>query len=303
MYRLHSNYSLESLESLLSTHFMTPPVLSHAAIALPPTKVKVDDAPVQFTPTITSAYQRQRQESLGSGSAASAANARTAAHFPSSGNTSNTSLSSRPFPSRPALSTDIGVGTSPLTSAPIRTALPHSPTASSPPSDPHSPNRPATLHLHSSNSSISSSPRPRRISALNPGTSSDHHLGGGGTGGVSNASPRLVFGGYGKDVGDLPFAVGLGSGRTSGSMDRTRKESLLGGSNTAVSSSIYFKVGLACRKRLMLRPMILIGSSTVVLLFHVCTFWGPSTLYHFYSPLQVWNCCVVPIFPLVISPP
>ncbi len=243
MYRLHSNYSLESLESLLSTHFMTP-ALNHPAIPLPPTKAKVDDAPVQFTPTITSAYQRQRKESLGSGSAASATNAR-AAPLPSLGNTSNVSLSSRPFPSRPAPSTDIGIGVSPLTSAPIRTALPHSPTASSPPSVPHSPNKPATLHLHSSNSSISSSPRPRRISTLNPAASSDQYLGGAG---VSNASPRLVFGGYGRDGGDLPFAVGL-SGRTSGSMDRTRKESLLGGSNTAVSPNVDFHAPLVCREK------------------------------------------------------
>ncbi|KAF8324914.1 uncharacterized protein EI90DRAFT_3019370 [Cantharellus anzutake] len=205
MYRLHSNYSLESLESLLSSHFMTPAISPSSGVQ--PTKVKVDDAPVQFTPTITTAYQRQRQVSLGSGSAASAAGARVALPLPSSSNTSNTSLSSRPFPSRTGPSVDPGTGTSPLSTAPVRTNVPHSPIASSPPSD----------------------------IALNPCLSSDHHLPGvgmSGTGGVSTASPRLVFGGYGRDVGDLPFAVGLGSGRTSGSMDRTRKESLLGGSNT-----------------------------------------------------------------------
>ncbi len=139
MYRLHSNYSLESLESLLSTHFMTP-ALNHPAIPLPPTKAKVDDAPVRLKPTITSAYQRQRKESLGSGSTAST-NARTAP--PSLGNTSNVSLSLGPFPSLPAPITDIGIGVSPLTSAPSLTILPHSPIAS-----PHSPNEPATLHLH-----------------------------------------------------------------------------------------------------------------------------------------------------------
>ncbi len=57
-----------------------------------------------------------------------------------------------------------------------------------------------------------------------------------------------MFGTYRRDGGNLLFAVGL-SRRTSDSMDRTRKESLLGGSNIAVSSNVDFHAPLVCHEK------------------------------------------------------
>ena len=57
-----------------------------------------------------------------------------------------------------------------------------------------------------------------------------------------------MFGAYRRDGGDLLFTVGL-SGRTSGSMDQTRKESLLGGSNIAISSNVDFHTPLVCHEK------------------------------------------------------
>lgn len=115
----------------------------------------------------------------------------------------------------------------------------------------------------SNDSSLSSSPnllsqRVRRISALGSVPSDQHFpsalASGGGTtlgslggGAASNSSPRFGFM-HGREPSDLPFAVGLGSGRTSGQLghasgalsttDRTRerKESLLGASSTSTVS-------------------------------------------------------------------
>ncbi|KAF9507120.1 hypothetical protein BS47DRAFT_1398909 [Hydnum rufescens UP504] len=149
MYRLHPYYALESLESLLSTHFLSPsPSVSE--------RPRRDDAsalrePVQFTPTLTSALQRQRQQSLSS---------------PRLPLPVAPPERSRPFPIRSDIElASTRPGSSPLNSLPIRTSLPHSPSSQGSGSAPTSA---PIRNLHSSNSSASSSSRPRRLSALHP---------------------------------------------------------------------------------------------------------------------------------------
>ena len=234
VYRLHPHYALESLESLLSTHFLTP------SSSVSEHRRRDDTAalrePVQFTPTLTSALQRQRQQSLTS---------------PRSPLPVVPPERAKPFPIRSDVElTSTRTGTSPLNSLPIRTSLPHSPASQASGSAPiAAPIR----NLHSSNSSVSTSPRPRRVSLLHPASSPSgssglefphlptpppvsHPLPSSLPAGGASSSPRFGFA-HGREPSDLPFAVGLGSGRTSGTMERTRKESLL--SNSGVREFIW----------------------------------------------------------------
>lgn len=98
----------------------------------------------------------------------------------------------------------------------------------------------------SPSSSISSSPRSRHISAVGSVSSQGVDLPSlSGLAGAyaSNSSPQFGFL-RGQEPADLPFAVGLGSGKTSGVIERTRKESLLGSSGVSVGMSLrYFYDG------------------------------------------------------------
>lgn len=219
VYRAHSHYALESLESLLSHHFLSP-----SASDSPPNDASsartstTRREPVQFTPTIASALERQRRESLQSTSS-------PRSPLPSSPLPLPVPERARAFPLQSDFESSSAHSPHPIGSAPIsmpmRNQLSNVANASSP------------------SSSLSSSPRPRRISALGSVSSQSTDfpgqaalLGGGGVS-ASNSSPRFGFL-HGREASDLPFAVGLGSGRTSGVLERTRKESLLGTSGVGV---------------------------------------------------------------------
>lgn len=202
---------------------------------------------MHFTPTLTSALERQRKESIASSSP------RSPLPLPIPDRV-------RPFPlhadspeHHQLSSSPSNRPSSPMGSLPTRVSLPHSPAGAAAPIA--FPLRQAIggsgrEREASPASSMSSSPRHRRISTLGSisvssgvgavgldfpahgaaGTIANSTLGGGG----SNASPRFGGGGLLREPAELPFAVGLGSGRTSGVMERerTRKESLLGASGS-----------------------------------------------------------------------
>lgn len=235
VYRSHPHYTLESLESLLSHHFLSPSASAYQREPATSLGVAPRREPVQFTPTLTSALERQRRESSTSGPRSPLPSLPLPLPVPER---------ARPLPIRSdseLVSNRTGGDTSPLGSLPIRTSLPQSQPSRSAPISAHMRN-PLSSAANTSPSSSLSSSRPRRISALGsvssqsvdfPGPSG---LGGGAT---SNSSPRFGFL-HGREPADLPFAVGLGSGRTSGVMERTRKESLLGSS--AVSCVVFHRM-------------------------------------------------------------
>lgn len=222
VYRAHPNYALESLESLLSHHFLSP---SPSASEYPREREGGSEnapttrrEPVLFTPTITSALERQRRESLGSSPRSPLPSVPLPLPVPER---------ARPFPlpsdlelisNQAAVGHLSHVGSAPI-SMPMRNQLSNVATASP-------------------SSSISSSPRPRRISALGSVSSQSDLPGPSALGVASNSSPRFGFL-SGREPADLPFAVGLGSGRTSGVMERTRRESLLGASGVSVSKFCF----------------------------------------------------------------
>jgi hypothetical protein len=244
VYRSHPHYTLESLESLLSHHFLSPlPSASEyqrehvTDLSAAPRR-----EPVQFTPTLTSALERQRRESSTSS---------PRSPLPSLPLTLPVPERARPLPIRSDLelaSNRTGGDASPLGSLPIRTYLPQSqPSGSAPISVPMR-NQLSSAANPSPSSSLSSSPRPRRISALGSVSSQSVDFPGPsglGGGAASNSSPRFGFL-HGREPADLPFAVGLGSGRNSGVMERTRKESLLGSSG--VSCAVFGGMLSVCKR-------------------------------------------------------
>jgi hypothetical protein len=231
VHRLHPYYALEPLESHLSHHFLSPSPSTSEYQRESPTNPNPAPRrePVQFTPTLTSALERQRRESSASSPRSPLPSVPLPLPIPER---------ARPLTIRPdvdVVSNRAGGDASPLGSLPVRTSLPQSlPSGSAPISMPVR-NQPPSVANPSPSSSLSSSPRPRRTSALGsvssqgidfPGPSG---LGGGA---ASNSSPPFGFL-HGREPSDLPFAVGLGSRRTSGVMERTRKESLLGSSGVS----------------------------------------------------------------------
>lgn len=171
VHRLHPHYTLEPLESLLSHHFLSPSPSASEYQRESTTHQNPRREAVQFTPTLTSALQRQRRES-------------------------STSSPRSPLPPV-ALPLPVPERARPL---PIR----------------------SDLELASNRTGGDASP----LGSLSGGA-------------ASNSSPRFGFL-HGREPADLPFAVGLGSGRTSGVMERTRKESLLGSSG--VSHDTYYRM-------------------------------------------------------------
>lgn len=306
VYRTHPNYSLETLESLLSrTHFLSPEheedmylqrQNSHSRERTSTTQQEVrknTHGGGGFTPTLTSALsrERERQRHDSNPDPAYSSPSRSPLPLPLPLPDRATPLlerDRRPFPIRsdlefsssrtdPTSNPGFASSGSPLGGLPIRPGqLPNTSGAGSAPisvpiRQQHHFNQHGISGASPSNdSSLSSSPnllsnRARRISALGS-VSSDQHFpstlaSGGGTtlgsvggGAASNSSPRFGFM-HGREASDLPFAVGLGSGRTSGqlghasnvlsSADRTRerRESLLGASGTSTVSENPFPSG------------------------------------------------------------